>query len=108
MNPFLQTAAALAFVILLIAGVAFAYRKRQPGVPGFFQLMAYHPFGPRRGVAALRVGRELLLLGVTNTDFKLLRVLDADKAREYTAASAPPSPSDAVSRLRKIKEDLNG
>ena len=106
MSIFIQTAAALAFVILLIAGVAFAYKKRLPGAPGFFQLMAYHPFGPRRGVAALRVGQEVLLLGVTNTDFKLLRVLDADKAREYTAPAAPVS--EAVSRLRKIKEDLNG
>ena len=66
--------------------------------------MVYHPFGPRRGVAALRVGREVLVLGVTNNDLKLLRVLDADKAGTLPAPSVP----DAVSRLRKIKEGIDG
>jgi len=103
---FLKTMAALGFVIMLIAALALAYKKRQPGVPGFFHLVAYHPFGPRRGVAALRVGQEVLVLGVTNTDLKLLRVLDADKVQ---ASPAPPSvPEDIVSRLRKIKEGLDG
>lgn len=102
----LKTVAALGFIVMLIAAMAFAYKKRQPGAPGFFQLVAYHPFGPRRGVAALRVGQEVLVLGLTNTDLKLLRVLDADKAQ---ASPVPPLvPEDIVSRLRKIKEGLNG
>ena len=102
----LKTIAALGFVVMLIAATAFAYKKRQPGVPGFFHLVAYHPFGPRRGVAALRVGQEVLVLGLTNTDLKLLRVLDADKAQASPAS--PPVPEDIVSRLRKIKEGLDG
>jgi len=108
----LKTAAALGFVIMLIGVLAMAYKKRQPGVMGLFQLMAYHPFGPRRGVAALRVGQEVLVLGVTNTDFKLLRVLDADKVQASPALSAMPPvpavPEDMLSRLRKIKEGLDG
>ncbi|MBP2675155.1 MAG: Flagellar biosynthesis protein, FliO [Deltaproteobacteria bacterium] len=100
----LQTGAALAFVILLIAAVAWAYKKKKPGIPGLLQLVAYQPFGPRRGVAAVRVGREVLVLGVTNTDLKLLRVLDAAAIEEGTAGAV----ADRVSRLRKIKEGLDG
>ena len=105
MSLVIQTVAALAFVLLLILGMAFVYKKNQPGIHGIFQLVAYHSFGPRRGVAALRVGREVFVLGVTNTDFKLLRVMDADKLGVQTEES---SVSGSILRLRKIKEDLNG
>jgi flagellar biogenesis protein FliO len=100
----LQTGGALAFVVLLIAAAAFAYKKRKPGIPGLFSLVAYHPFGPRRGVAALRVGSEVLVLGVTNTDLKLLRVLDASKVE----GGAAPADVDRISRLRKLKDGIDG
>jgi len=103
---FLKTAAALGFIIMLIAALAMAYKKRQPGAPGLFHLLAYHPFGPRRGVAALRVGHEVLILGITNADLKLLRVMDADKVQESPVL--PSAPEDIMSRLRKIKEGLDG
>jgi flagellar biogenesis protein FliO len=99
----LQTGAALAFVILLIAAAAWVYRKRKPGAPGLIGLVAYQPFGPRRGVAAVRVGREVLVLGVTNSDLKLFRVLDAAGFEEGGGGVA-----DRVRRLRKINEGLDG
>lgn len=99
-----QTGGALAFVLLLIAAAAYVYRKRKPGAPGLFRLVAYHPFGPRRGVAALRVGSEVLILGVTNADLKLLRVLDASRIDEGGTAAV----ADKVSRLRKLKDGLDG
>lgn len=99
----LQTGAALAFVILLIAGAAWAYRRKRPGRPGLIGLVAYQPFGPRRGVAAVRVGREVLIVGVTNADLKLFRVLAAAEFEEGAGASA----GEKVMRLRKLKEDLD-
>jgi len=99
----LQTGAALAFVILLIAAAAWVYRKKTPGGPGIINLVAYQPFGPRRGVAAVRVGREVLIVGVTNADLKLFRVIDAEALETGTAAAV----ADKVHRLRKIKEGLD-
>jgi flagellar biogenesis protein FliO len=99
----LQTGAALAFVIFLIAAAAWVYKKRKPGTPGLIGLAAYQPFGPRRGVAAVRVGREVLIVGVTNADLKLFRVLDA---AEFEAGSGAVV-ADKVQRLRKIKEGLD-
>jgi flagellar biogenesis protein FliO len=99
----LQTTGALGFVILLIAGAAWLYRKRRPGGPGPIGLLAYQPFGPRRGLAAVRIGREVLILGVTGTDLKLFRVVDAAGFDEASGADA-----DRVRRLRRIKEGLDG
>jgi flagellar biogenesis protein FliO len=100
----LQTGAALAFVILLIAAAAWVYKNRKAGTPGLFHVLGYQPFGPRRGIAAVRVGREVLVLGVTNTDLRLLRVLDAAAIEEGTAAAV----ADRVSRLRKMKDGIDG
>ncbi|MBI5575057.1 MAG: flagellar biosynthetic protein FliO [Deltaproteobacteria bacterium] len=99
----LQMAGALAFVTILIAAAAWAWRKKQPGAKGLIGLVAYHPFGPRRGVAAVRVGREILVLGVTNADLKLFRVLDAAEFEAGSGASVP----DKAQRLRKWKEELD-
>jgi hypothetical protein len=41
---------------------------------------------------------------VTNADLKLLRVLDASRIEEGTAAAAV----DRVSRLRKLKDGIDG
>ena len=100
----LQTGAALAFVVLLIAAAAWAYRKKKPGAPGLLHLVAYQPFGPRRGIAAVRVGREVLVVGVTNADLKLFRVIDADRLEGGTIAAV----SEKVKRLRQINEELHG
>jgi hypothetical protein len=51
----------------------------------------------------VRVGREVLVLGVTNSDLKLFRVLEATGFEEGGAGA-----SDRVRRLRKIKEGLDG
>jgi flagellar biogenesis protein FliO len=99
----LQTGAALAFVILLIAAAAWVYRKKKPGGPGIIDLVAYQPFGPRRGVAAVRIGREVLIVGVTNADLKLFRVIDAEELKPEPVAAV----ADKVHRLRKIKEGLD-
>lgn len=104
MNALLvQTVAALALVILLIAAAAWVYRKKKPGGPGIIDLVAYQPFGPRRGVAAVRIGREVLIVGVTNADLKLFRVIDAEELKSGPAAAV----ADKVRRLRKIKEGLD-
>jgi flagellar biogenesis protein FliO len=68
----LQMVIALAFVIFLIIAFSFLYRKKQKAA-GFISPIAYHSFGQKMGIAALRIGDEILVLGVTPTDMKLLR-----------------------------------
>jgi len=99
----LQTGAALAFVLLLIAAAAWVYRKKKPGGPGIIDLVAYQPFGPRRGVAAVRIGREVLIVGVTNADLKLFRVINAEDLKSGAVSAV----TDKVLRLRRIKEGLD-
>jgi flagellar biogenesis protein FliO len=99
----IQMVFALGFVLMLILATAFFYRKKQRAA-GLINLVAYHSFGQKIGIAALRVGDEILVLGVTPTDMKLLKKMDgtADIRVEMQAVAA----SDRLKRLRKIKEAI--
>lgn len=70
---YLQVAAALVFVILLIVAVGFVMKKRQNRF-GLMSVVSYQPFGPKKGVAALKIGKEILILGLTTSDVRLLKI----------------------------------
>lgn len=101
---FFQTGAALCLVVLLILAVGAGLRRRRPAGGGLVQLLSYQALGPRKGVAALRVGREVLVVGVTNTDVRLLaQMKEADLPAEPVLQAA-----GTMERLRKIRERLDG
>lgn len=70
---YIQAAAALLFVVLLIVGAGYVMKKKQNRF-GLMSIVSYQPFGPRKGVAALKIGKEILILGVTQNDMRLLKI----------------------------------
>jgi flagellar biogenesis protein FliO len=75
---YIQMLAALIFVILLIVGAGFLMKKKQ-GRPGLMSVVSYHSMGPKKGVAALKIGKEVLILGVTSSDMRLLKTFKEDE-----------------------------
>lgn len=75
---YIQMIAALLFVILLIAGIAIVMRKKQ-GRSGLMSIVSYYSIGPKKGVAALKIGKEILILGVTSGDMRLLKTFKEDE-----------------------------
>jgi len=97
----IQIVIATVSVVVLVCIVAFLY-KRQQRPNGLMEVIAYQHFGPRKGIAALKVGRGILLLAVTPTDLTLLETfkegeLDIDSAQDI---------DEKIKRLRRIKEEL--
>lgn len=93
---------ALGVVLGLIFLFNFLLRKRQIRNE-IMKIVAYQPLGTRKGIAAMKVGEEILLLGVTPTDIKLLRRyiasdLEAEGIREI---------GKKVMNLRRLKEGLS-
>ncbi len=72
-GTYIQMAAALLFVIVLIVGAGYVMKKKQDRF-GLMSVISYQPFGTKKGVAALKIGSEVLLLGVTPSDMRLLKV----------------------------------
>ena len=99
---YLQMVLALAAIIVLIVLLSL-FLKRRHGKASLFDVVAYHAFGPRKGVAALKVGSEILLLGITANDLKLLRTFKDHELGDTPAADI----QDKVARLRSIREELN-
>lgn len=87
-GAYLQAAAALAFVILLIAGAGHVLKKKQ-NRSGLMKIVGYHPFGPRKGVAAMKIGKEILILGVSQNDMRLLKTFREDEIEGEDSGGFP-------------------
>jgi len=77
-GTYIQMAAALAFVILLIVGAGYLLKRKQNRY-GIMNIVSYQPFGARKGIAALKVGKEVLLISVTQNDMRLLKTFTASE-----------------------------
>lgn len=99
---YIQVITALAAVLGLIFLFAFFLRKRHVRNE-MMKVIAYHPLGTRKGIAAMKVGEEVLLLGITPADIKLLRRyhasdLETEGIREI---------GKKVMTLRRLREGLS-
>ncbi|KJU87061.1 hypothetical protein MBAV_000747 [Candidatus Magnetobacterium bavaricum] len=81
MDVLFQMSLALGSVIFLIYGIAYVLRKRQKKA-GLISILEYVSLGPKKGIAAVRVGAEVLIVGVTPTDFRLLTTLSGKNLAE--------------------------
>lgn len=98
---YIQVITALGAVIGLIFLFGLFLRKRQTRNE-MMKVIAYHPLGTRKGIAAMKVGEEVLLLGVTPADIKLLRRYNASDIE----AGDIKNISKNVMTLRRLKEGL--
>lgn len=71
----LQMAAALGGVLILIFGAAYLFKAKVRRT-GNMKMVEYYSFGPKKGVAALKVGKQVLILGITPNDVRLLASMD--------------------------------
>jgi len=100
-TAYLQMAMALAAVIGLIVVMGFFLKKRQAS-GGLMKIIAYQSLGPRKGIVAVKVGSEVLLLGVTSSDVRLLRTYESDDIK----GDLPNEAGGKLAKLKQIKETL--
>ncbi len=99
---YIQMALALAAVVGLIFVMSFFLRKRQ-SKPGIMNIVSYQSLGPKKAVVALGIGKEILLVGITHTDIKLLKTYDKD---DFEAVPIKEM-SDKLIKLKNIKAGLH-
>jgi flagellar biogenesis protein FliO len=101
-GAYLQMAIALIAVIGLIAVTGYFLRKRQ-AKSSLMNVLAYQSFGPRKGIAALKIGSEILLVGITSTDLKLLKTMSEHELEPQFAKEI----DHKLHKLKTIKRRLN-
>lgn len=99
---YFQVALALVAVVGLIYLTGFLMKNRQTKA-SLMNILAYQSFGQRKGIAALKIGKEILLVGVTSTDIKLLKTYDESEL-ELEAVSVI---NDKLKQLKDMKKNLN-
>lgn len=98
---YLHIGVALIFVSGLILLLGLFFKKRQDK-ESLMKIMGYQSLGPKKGIAMVRVGPEMLLVGVTATDVKLLKAMDAVIGEQETEV-----PKQSVKTQRAVIADTS-
>lgn len=85
---------------LVVLGVLYKRKKKQSHI---FHMVAYQSLGSKKGVAALQVGNEILLLGIMPNGLRVLKTMEAKEVIEDRGAPY----SDRMEKLRKLKEEID-
>ena len=100
---YFQMGIALTLVIGMIVVLGMVLKKKQDK-DGLMKILGYQSLGPKKGIAAVKIGQEVLLVGVTATDLKLLKSFD-DPQEEQAPARMPEKATvaDITEKLKKLK-----
>lgn len=99
---YIQMIGALVAVTGLIFLMAIILKKKQAKT-GLINLLAYQPFGQRKGIAALKIGREVLIVGVTANDLRLLKTFNEDELENETITNI----SEKVKKLKGLRMQID-
>lgn len=110
---YLQTAFALAFVIGTIFLLGKFLKKRQEK-DGLMKVMGYQSLGTKKGLALVKVGQEVILVGVTATDIKLFKTIEGmieENEHEHTPAGADKDAAtgfaDVLHKIKAMKDNFH-
>jgi flagellar biogenesis protein FliO len=105
-NIFTNIITALFFVILLIIGISFIYKKKR-GTSRLIDLIEYRSFGQKMAVAAMKINKDIYILGITPNDMKVIEKINEDVLGLSSKADVhQENISEKIKRLRQIKEEL--
>jgi flagellar biogenesis protein FliO len=93
---------ALVGLVMSIAVLGLLYRRKQKQ-SHIIQMVAYQSLGSKKGVAALQVGKEILVLGIMPSGFRVLKTMEA---REIVETREAPF-SESMEKLRRLKEEIH-
>ncbi len=72
---YIQTVIAVIAVISIFFLFIVLFKRRQEKA-NLINVIAYQPFGQRKGVAALKIGKKVFVIGITANDLKLLETME--------------------------------
>ena len=102
----------MGLALVLVSGLIFLlglFIKKKQDKGSLMKVMGYQSLGPKKGMAMVRVGQEVLLLGVTANDVRLLKTLagfdeEAGHHRSFEQVAAAVA-ADTMERLDTFTTD---
>jgi flagellar biogenesis protein FliO len=102
MDGSLSFITALIGLVLSIAVFGFLYRRKKTQ-SNLINLVAYQSLGSKKGVAALQVGNEILVVGVMPNSLRVLKTLAATEVLENKEEAG----FKRMEKLRRLKEEID-
>jgi flagellar biogenesis protein FliO len=102
MDGSLSFITALIGLVLSIAVFGVLYRRKQKQ-SNLINLVAYQSLGSKKGVAALQVGNEILVVGVMPNNLRVLKTLAAPEVLENKEEAG----FKRMEKLRRLKEEID-
>ncbi len=102
MEETLKIILALAFILGLILATAALMKKRAGTTSEILKTLGYLHLGPRKGIAVIKAGEEVLLIGLTPNDLKLLKTLP-----ESAVESELKKMRDNIDQIKSFKEMMS-
>lgn len=103
MEETLKIAVSLVFIVGLILVIAGFMKKRTGTGSEILKTLGYLNLGPRKGIAIIKAGEEILLVGITTNDLKLLKTLP-----ESALENELKTLKDNIQQIKSFKELLTG
>ncbi len=103
MDETLKIAVSLIFIVGLILVIAGFMKKRTGTGSEILKTLGYLNLGPRKGIAIIKAGEEILLVGITTNDLKLLKTLP-----ESALENELKTLKDNIQQIKSFKELLTG
>ncbi len=103
MEETLKIAVSLIFIVGLILVIAGFMKKRTGTGSEILKTLGYLNLGPRKGIAIIKAGEEILLVGITANDLKLLKTLP-----ESALENELKTLKDNIRQIKSFKELLTG
>jgi len=102
----------MGLALILVSGLIFLvgmFVKKKQDKGSLMKILGYQSLGPKKGMAMVKVGQEVLLLGVTANDVKLLKTLngldeETGQSRSYEQVAATVA-ADTAERLDTFTSD---
>jgi flagellar protein FliO/FliZ len=101
MEETLRIALSLISIIGLILVVARFMKKRTGTRSEILKTLGYLNLGPKKGIAIIKAGEEILLVGITTNDLKLLKTLP-----ESALENELKTVKDNIRQIKSFKELL--
>lgn len=100
-----QMLSALFIVIIMIFGLSLIYKKKKRSA-GIMDLIEYRSFGQKMGIAAMKINKEVFILGITPTDMKVIERFGEEIIEKLSINTDAQCIRKRIQRLKELKESL--
>lgn len=101
----LELLKALAVLVIMLAGLYFLLKLlKQKMVPhkGMVEMLHYQSFGPKKGIAVIKIANDYMAVGIADQSISLLSKLDGESVEQELKLQKPEDMTQGIKSIKSI------